>query len=81
MLPITMGCDSSHPPSYMHSMIGFFYTQGKIRRFTQNIKIREKDFGTKIMNKNPLFISLLSYGLIIPHLYSCPPIASITFYL
>jgi hypothetical protein len=53
MLPITMGCDSSHPPSYMYSMIGFFHTQGKIRRFTQNIKNQEKDLGIKLMDKTP----------------------------
>jgi hypothetical protein len=40
--PITMGCDFSNPPSYMYSMIGLFHTQGKIRRFTQNIKNRKR---------------------------------------
>jgi hypothetical protein len=29
MLPITMGCDFSHPPSYMYSMIDFGNTQSK----------------------------------------------------
>jgi hypothetical protein len=53
MLPITMGCDSSHPPSYMYSMIGFGNTQQQNRRFTQNIKIRKKDLGIKLMNKTP----------------------------
>jgi hypothetical protein len=38
MLPITMVCDSSHPPTYKYSMIGILQTQGKIIRFTQNIK-------------------------------------------
>jgi hypothetical protein len=40
--PIIMGCDFSNPPSYMYSMIGLFHTQGKIRRFTQNIKNRKR---------------------------------------
>jgi hypothetical protein len=50
----------------MHSVIGSFYIQGKIRRFTQNIKIKEKDLGIKLMNKKPLSMPLLSGGLIIP---------------
>jgi hypothetical protein len=81
MLPITMGCDSSHPPSYKYSMIGLFYTQGKIRRFTQNIKNKKKDLGIKLMDKNPLSRPLLSCGLIIPHLCPCPLVVGITFYL
>jgi hypothetical protein len=33
---ITLGCDHSHPPSYMYSMIGFGNTQLNIRRFMYN---------------------------------------------
>jgi hypothetical protein len=76
-----MGCDFSNPPSYMHSMIGLFHTQGKIRRFTENIKNRSKDLGIELMDKNLLSRPLLSRGLIIPHICSCPPTTGITFYL
>jgi hypothetical protein len=37
-------------------MIGLFYAQGKIRRFMQNIKIREKDLGIKLINKTSPFL-------------------------
>jgi hypothetical protein len=79
MLPITMGCDFSHPPSYMYSMIGFGNTQSKIRRFIYN-----KNLGKWVeliyMGNSPLDPSLdilldppLSCGLIHPPSLSMSP--------
>jgi hypothetical protein len=62
-------------------MIGLFHTQGKIRRFTQHIKNKEKYLGIKIMAKTP-FIDpshLVDYSS--PNLYPCPLTVGISFYL
>jgi hypothetical protein len=65
----------------MNSMIRFFYTQGKIKRLPQNIKISENDLRIKHMNKTTLSMTLIYCGLITPHLCLCPPTIDITFYL
>jgi hypothetical protein len=54
MLPITMGCDSSHPPSYMSLMIGFGNTQQQIRRLYTMIIISGMWVGLIPMNNSPL---------------------------
>jgi hypothetical protein len=62
-------------------MIGIFHTQGKIRRFTQSIKNKEKDLGIKLMAKTPFLdpSPLVDYSS--PNLYPCPPTIDITLYL
>jgi len=58
MLPITMGCamgcDSSHPSSYMSLMIGFGNTQKKNRRLYTMIIILGMWVGLIPMNNSPL---------------------------
>jgi hypothetical protein len=85
MLPITMGCDFLHPPSYMSLMIGFGNTQQQNRRFIHNDnKIQESGFELIPINNSPLGPLLdtpFSCGKLNPHLCPCPPTIDITFYL
>ena len=57
--PIFMGCDHSHPPSYMSLMIGLSYTQSTNKRLHAKIKNSGMWVGLIPMNNSPLDPSLL----------------------
>jgi hypothetical protein len=54
MLSLTMGCDFSHPPSYMNSMIGFGNTQQQTKGLHTMIIFFGMWVGLIPMHKTPL---------------------------